>query len=58
MIIKVVEDRGKCTRRSAQIASRNVKFLSNQVATVPSTVNNAFRNVKRKAVKKIGIFMQ
>jgi len=45
------EAREKCTRRLAQNAKKNAKFLSSQAVTVRYTARTAFQSAKAKAVK-------
>ncbi len=44
---------GKCTRRFAQTAAKNVRFLSSLAATVRYIARNAFQSARTKGVKRI-----
>ncbi len=46
------EVRERCTRRLAQTARKNAKFLSNRAATVQYIARNAFQSAEVKVVKK------
>jgi len=50
--VDTAELHGKCTRRFAQNARKNAKFLLNPEMTVRYTVRNAIRSARTKVVKR------
>ena len=50
-VVDTTEVRGKCTRRLAQNAIRNAKFLLNPVGTVQYIAKIAFQSARTKIVK-------
>jgi len=49
--VDTAEVRGRCTRRFAQNATRNAKFLLNPVMTVRYIARSAFQSVRTKSAK-------
>ena len=50
--VDMTDSRGKCTKRSVQIARKSAKFLLSPEETVQFTAKNAIQNEKIAAVKR------